>query len=573
MDEDAIRREATKFALKNAIDYGKAEAGAVMNKVLASDPSLRSQVREISKIVKSAVDEVNRLSADERKKRFSSHAQEFKRIEKEKEEKSARPRMMLEGAVVGEFVTRFPPGPNGYMHVGHAKAAFLGRQFADIYEGKVFLYFDDTNPEKDKQEYVDAFHKDLEWLGLRFEDEYYASDHIEQMYEYAKKLILIGKAYACSCTKEEMGENRFNGIECKHRSHTKEQNAKEFVNMLSGKYNEGEMIIRFLGDMKASNTVLRDPTLLRVKRASHYRQGKKYIVWPTYDLNTAIVDSLHGITDILRSKEFELRDELGRKLLQALDLRVPRVHSFSRLTISGNVTHKSELRKLIAEGRLSGWDDPRLVTIAGLRRRGIQPGAIKEFALRAGMSKMDGALDMSMLLAANRAVVDPIARRLFLVEDPVELEIAGVPKDLKKVRLAFHPQRDMGGRECSVSNRLLIGGNDAKSLKIGSRVRLKDLFNIHVERHGKTIEARYAGNDNIDAAKIQWVDAKNNVECRLVYINALLVNGKFNHDSIVVKDGFAEQYVEQIQENEIVQFERVGFFKLDDSKKNSFIAV
>lgn len=569
-----IREIARKFALKNALDYGKAEVGAVLNKVLAAEPRLKNEIRELSPLVKEVVQEVNKMSKSEVEKAAEQFSEEFEKKEREREERSAKPRMILEGAVPEKFASRFPPAPNGYMHVGHAKGAFMSREFANIYKGKDFLYFDDTNPEKDKQEFVDEFHKDLEWLGLEFEEEYYASDDMEKMYEYAKKLISSGNAYACKCSKEELKESRFRGVECEHRKQPKATNAKIFEEMLAGKHEDGNVIIRFMGDMKANNTALRDPTLLRVKRGTHYRQGTKYVVWPTYEFNTPIEDSIHGVTDIIRSKEFELLSELGGLILKALGLRVPRVHIEARLVIKDNVTHKRELNRLVKEGMLSGLDDPRLVTIAGMRKRGIQPQAIKNFVLRFGMSKTDSKVGIEMLLAENRKVIDEFAKRLFLVQEPVTVKIESVPDKYKKVELALHPTKELGRREVAVSNSLVISGSDAKTLRAGSKFRLKDLFNVEVEKKGgKEIHAKFIGNESIDASKFQWVDAEHSVKCKLISIGPLLIDEKFNEKSLVASEAYAEEYVNTLQKDEIVQFERVGFFKLDDVKQKTFIAL
>ncbi|MCL5238969.1 MAG: glutamate--tRNA ligase, partial [Candidatus Marsarchaeota archaeon] len=547
------RELARKYALKNAFDYGKADPGAVVSKVLASEPKMKESVKELAQLVAEVVKEVNKMSETEIQREFDVHAKEFEKLDKEKQEKSAKPKMELEGAVVGKFASRFAPGPNGYMHIGHAKGAFLASEFARIYKGKNFLYFDDTNPEKDKQEFIDAFHKDLEWLGIEFDQEYYASDDIEKMYAYAKQLMSSGNAYACTCTGEEIKRNRFGSRECKHRKQEKAINEKLFAEMLAGRHGENSVVIRFMGDMKSKNNTLRDPTILRIKREIHYRQGNKYVVWPTYVFNTPIEDSIHGVTDIIRSKEFELLTELSELILKALNLRVPRVHIDARLVIKDNVTHKRELNKLIKEHVLEGWDDPRLATIAGLRRRGIQPQAIKEFVLRFGMSKTNSKVGMDMLLSENRAVIDDISRRLFLVQEPAEVKITGFPDRVEAVKLNLHPSKSLGQRDVSVSETLLISGSDAKTLKQGSKFRFKDLFNVEVEKVGKkSIEARFIGNANIDAPKFQWVDAKTKVRCELLLIGTLLVGEKFNEKSLIKVEAYAEKFVDSLEKDEIV---------------------
>ena len=288
----AISREvslaARKYALKNAVDYGKAHDGSVLNKVISLYPEQKSDIKSLAKEVSKIVAEVNTLGKDALESEYNGFESEFTEEQKIKLEKTANPSMDLEGAVHGNFSTRYPPAPNGYMHIGHAKALFLENESAKRYNGKMFLYFDDTNPEKDKQEFVDKFHEALKWLNIQFDKEYYASDNMSAIYESARTLIRNGDAYACSCNSDQIKDGRFNRKACAHREKTVQESASQFEEMLSGKYNENEMIIRFKGDMASENTVLRDPTLLRIKNDRHYRQGTKYCVWPTYDLNTPL---------------------------------------------------------------------------------------------------------------------------------------------------------------------------------------------------------------------------------------------------------------------------------------------
>ncbi|MGB9732436.1 MAG: glutamate--tRNA ligase [Candidatus Micrarchaeia archaeon] len=568
MDKEA-KKIIRKLAIKNAFDYGKADFKAVLGKAIAKVPGAKENMKLLSELVNEIVGEVNLLAREEIEKEYGKYEEEFKEEEKKKLEES-KPKLDLPGAVVGEFATRFPPEPSGYMHIGHAKVAYLEDEFAKIYKGKLFLYFDDTNPEKESQEYVDAFKRDLEWLGIKFDGEYYASDHLEEIYKYAKELIKKGKAYVCTCNPETIKRNRFNGIACIHRDHSIEENMKLFEDMLSGKFNEGEAVLRFKGDLKSQNTVMRDPTLIRIKKTPHYRQGKKYILWPTYDMNTPIMDSIHGITDVIRSKEYELRTELDLAILEELGLRKPRIHHEARLAIRDIPTQKRVINKLIKEGIVKGFDDPRLVTVAALRRRGIRPEAIRKFVLRFGMSRAESYMDINMLLDENRKIIDSSAKRLFAVLEPVELEVKDAGNVHVKLRL--HPTADLGYREYEVGNKLYISRKDAEKLGEGRKVRLKDLYNIEVlERKGSAIIGRYIGNDAIDADKIQWVDIGNCTEITLISPKPLLKGGKINKESLETKKAIAEKFVERIKKDEVVQFERVGFFKLDDVEKKEFI--
>ena len=574
MLDKKTEEEARKFALKNAMDYGKADAGAVISKVLASDPKLRESIKELSLLVKKVVQEVNKMSEVQVQKEFDAHAKEFEKLEREKQERSTKHNMEIEGAKEGKVITRFPPEPGGYVQIGNMKQAVLSEELAKKYKGQIYLYFDDTNPEKCKQEYVDGIKNDTEWMGIRFGKEYYASDFIDEIYESGRKLLKQGDAYVCMCDSEQVKKDRAEQKECAHRWHTPQRNLELFAEMLAGKHDEGGAIVRLKGDMKSPNATFRDPTLFRIKKTAHYRQGNKYVVWPTYHINTPVVDNINGVTDVLRGKEYEIWDDINKKLLEALGMTPPRFHYEARLRINESPTSKRIIRKLIKEKLVSGWDDPRLVTIIALRRRGIQPEAIRNFVLRFGMSRTDSTVGMDMLLAENRAVIDDFARRLFLVQEPVEVRIAGFPDKVGSVKLNLHPSKGLGQREVSVSDALLISGSDAKTLKQGSKFRFKDLFNVEVEKaEGKGIEARFIGNANIDAPKFQWVDSKNKIRCGLLLIGPVLVGEKFNDKSLIKVEAYAEKFVDSLEKDEIVQFERVGFYKLDDVKQKTFIAL
>ncbi|MEM0094428.1 MAG: glutamate--tRNA ligase [Candidatus Micrarchaeaceae archaeon] len=560
-----------KYAIKNAIEYGKASTSAVLNKVISVMPELKSDIKTLAKDVESVVREVNLLSSEEIKDEFNANLEEFNAARREKVEKTARPRMVLDGATEGNFATRFPPEPNGYMHIGHAKAVFLEEAFKEIYKGKLFLYFDDTNPETERQEYVDAIKYDLSWLGIKFDKEYYASDSIEIMYKYAEEMIRKGGAYVCTCSGEQIKADRKAGRPCVHKSNTKAENLQMWSEMLSGRLDEDAAVLRFNGDMKSQNTAMRDLVLFRIKKSRHYKQADKYFVWPTYSFNTPIMDSINGVTDVIRSKEYELRDELYYSILDILGLEKPRVHSMARLEIFGNITSKRKLNQLIKSGVIAGYDDPRLITIAGLRRRGITPSAIKKFVLRFGMSKTDSKVGIDMLLAENRKVIDSTSKRLFAVEDRRVLRIEEThPEDVK---LKMHPTLDLGYREYKVGNTLYIDGRDAEKLSPGDLIRLKDLYDVSILSTGSEIRARRVESHK-NLPKIQWVDAQKNVECKLIRISPpMLQNGEFNEKSLVETKAYAEEYVKNVKENEIVQFERIGFFKLDNKSEMSFLSL
>lgn len=557
-----------KYAVKNAIDYGKARMEKVLGKVIKSVP--KEDIKNLKLSIEETIKEVNSLSKEQLHKEYESYEQEFEEQYEKKAEASSKPRMELDGAQSGNFATRFAPEPSGYLHIGHASAAFLASKFAKIYKGKVFLYFDDTNPEKETQEFVDSDKKDLKWLHIKFDREYYASDSIEKLYDYARQLIKSEKAYACDCNPEETKRNRFEGIECRHRNTKSEDNLKKFQDMLDNKYEEEKIVIRIKGDMKSLNTTLRDPTIMRIKMHAHYRQGKKYVVWPTYDFNTPINDSINGVTDAIRTTEYNLRGELYDMVLDYLNLRKPRMHLHARISIKGQPRQKREIRKLIDEGLLEGYDDPRLVTIAALKRRGIEPEAIKEFVLKFGMSNVDSVVDLAPLLAESKRIVDPVAKRLYYVQSPVAVEAKNFKSS--EVELNLHPSNDLGSRKYTVKNKFYISNEDATDLKDNDVIKLKGLFNLKLKKSGSSWTGDIT--DQETQKRFQWVCDGNYLPCKvLVPEDPLDSEGNFRKGSLKVSDGYVENYAANLKEHEIVQFERFGFCILDDKKKMQFILI
>ncbi len=569
MLSDGLIAACRKYAIKNAIDYGKADLATVMNKVIVMAKAEGAQVPELKRYLESLIDSVNAMDAGALKSAYREYEAEFESAMEEKRSKTAKPRMELEGAEDGRFATRFPPEPNGYLHIGHAKVLFLEDSFRKIYHGRLFLYFDDTNPKNEKQEYVDAIKEDLDWLGIGFDDEYYASDNIEKEYALCRKLIEEGGAYACTCNAEEMKKMRFDGIECRHRNNQVNENLEIFDKLVSGSYDGVNAVIRFKGDMKSENTVMRDPTIFRVVNEPHYRQGSKYLLWPTYFFNTPVMDSLKGVTDAIRSKEYELANELYDAVLNALHLRVPRMHLEARLNIYGNVTSKRKIVEFIKKGMLSGFDDPRLVTLAALRRRGITPEALRNFVLRTGMSKVDSTMKLSMLLDENKKVIDQNAKRLFFVSSPVTVVI---DKSFGHVEIPLHPSnRGLGSRSYEVGKTVYISGEDAKSFS-GKVVRLKGLGVVSLESTDSGMRAKAVDEPDERINTIQWVPEGDALECS-IYVphNPIDENGEFDKGSLEKIDGYIEGYAKNLDRHESVQLERFGFCAIDKKDPIEFI--
>lgn len=568
---EEIEALARKHAIKNAMDYGKADFGSVLSKVVPKAKELEIPMQELKKIVETTVKSVNSLKANELAKEYKQFEDEFEKSARLKAQESAGPKIKLDRKVIGEVITRFPPEPSGYSHIGQAKQLFLSKALAEHYNGKLFLYFDDTNPKKEKIEFVDALKEDLDWLGVKFDREYYASDNVEKIYRYTEKLIKDGNAYVCECSQEEIKAKRANGKECTHRQNEIFKNEDFFENMLDGEYAENTAVVRLKLDMKSPNAIMRDPTISRVITTPHYRQGDKYVVWPTYYLNTPILDSINGISDAIRDKDYELSSELYKTVLKMLGLRIPEVHLISRLKIKYNVTRKRVLRRMIEEKQLSGYDDPRLLTIRALRRRGILPKAIEEFVLRFGISKSESFVDISMLLDENKKFIEPIAKHLFYVEDPIKIRISNLKE--KSVKLKLYPDGNEF-RSYDIDDTFYLSKTDEIFFKNSEVIALKDFAKVKIESIDKnTINAKAVSSDSFDKI-IQWVPKNHSANCKItVPGNPLNPDGSFNKESLKESIGSVEAYARQLNQGDIVQFERYGFCILDNKEKLEFIFI
>jgi glutamyl-tRNA synthetase len=369
------------------------------------------------------------------------------------------------------------------------------------------------------------------------------------------------------CEQDEIKENRSRMKECAHRKQSTQKNSELWREMLAGKFDEGEAILRYKGDMGSDNTVMRDPTLFRIIKDDHYRQKNKYVVWPSYDFEAPILDSIEGVTHAMRSKEYELREAIYYTILNDLQLRKPILIHFARLSIKNAPISKRLLAPLVLEKKVLGWDDPRLPTLSGLRRRGILPEAIRNFVLRFGIGKTESEPGWEILLSENRKLLDPSAKRFFFVKNPVLLEVENSRP--KTVLLKEHPNLEKRTRVFNIAGQFYIQEDDAKNIKIGEKVRLKDLFNIEiVEKSKEKIKAKIVDTEEMPQLKIQWLPKNEVIPCRVLVPGDLLTDdGKYNKNSLRVDEGFCEKNAEMLDVGAIVQFERYGFCRLDRKGK------
>jgi len=558
MSKDKIQNVARIYALQNAVQFnGKANLKAVVGKVIAVLQKNGFSPRDIIPIVSLVIEDVNKIPYDKQVSELEKLAPEL--LKKEKKERDfSLPELPC--AENGKVVTRFPPEPNGYLHIGHAKAAIIDYEYARMYNGKFILRFDDTNPENAQLDFYEAQKQDLKWLGLEWDEEYNTSDNIDKHYKLAEQLIKQGDAYVCQCEPDSVKKKRFHGEECACRVCTCDNSLDLWKDMISSSLDGA--VLRLKGDMTCPNTAMRDPTLFRIIETKHPIQGNKYRVWPTYDFAGPIEDSISGVTHPFRTKEYELRDECYFKLLTLLKLRKPHLMEFARLSIEGMPVSKRKIKPLIESGVVSGYDDIRLPTLKGLKKRGILPSAIKQFVISQGISKVESSVTFNLVEAFNRKAVDPIAKRYFFVKDPVKLVVDNAPLKTKKINL--HPiNENMGSRTINTDKIFYIQKSDADEFKIGEIFRLKDLYNVEVMQKNDKIFGKYAGDDLIaDSAKIQWTTDKF-IKMSVYIPHLLFINEEFNKDSFQKIDGYAEEAVLQLKTDEIVQFERFGFVRIE----------
>ena len=565
MDEE-LAQEIRKVALQNAFEHeGKTQDKIILAKILGTKPEYRTKVKEIIKDISQIVDSVNQLDIVQQKNEIEKKFPDILIPKERPEEREGLP--LLANAEQGKVITRFPPEPNGYPHIGHAKAAIINAEYAKMYGGKCILRIDDTNPEAERMEYHAAIKVGLDWLGIEFDRIKNTSDDMDLLYEKCAELIKTGKAYVCTCKRDDISKNRRERKACKCSLGDIKKNDQKWEKMFE-KYKPGEAIVRFRGDMKADNAVMRDPVLFRIIEEKHYTVGEKYRVWPSYDFAVAIEDSTDGITHAFRSKEFELRKELIDAILDALNMRKPHQGFFSRLEFKGMPISKRIIKPLIEEGHVSGYDDPRLPTLEALKRRGIKPDAIKKFILSLGLTKANTLAPFDALEAFNRKIVDANSIRLFMVTKPKKLTIKGLPSTF--VEIQNHPIKDIGKRKIEIDGDFLISGEDARNIKQNSHVRLLGLGNIMITKIGETFEGEIVNEENLDALKIQWVPKNNAHEIRLLIPKQLFIEEEFNKDSLEEIEVYTEPYYLQLKDGEEIQFVRFGYCRKDSKNQAIF---
>ncbi|MBR2323046.1 MAG: glutamine--tRNA ligase/YqeY domain fusion protein [Clostridia bacterium] len=504
----------------------------------------------------------------------------------------------LEKGVVNTVHTRFPPEPNGYLHIGHAKSLCLNFGTAKKYSGVCNLFFDDTNPSKEKTEYVDAIKEDIKWLGFEWFEMHYASDYFDVIYELAVKLIKDGKAYVCDLSAEEIKNTRGTltepGVESPYRKRSIEENLKLFEEMKNGVYKDGEKVLRAKIDMASPNINMRDPVIYRVLRATHHRTGDKWCIYPMYDYAHPICDSMQGVTHSLCTLEFEDHRPLYNWTIENTGVaHKPRQIEFARLNITNTVMSKRYLKKLVEDGAVEGWDDPRMPTLTGLRNRGVPAEALKNFCEEIGVSKANSEIEVSYFEHFIRDYLNKNAERAMAVENPLKVTITNY-EGVEDTEFDVNPSDENSPKRSVVFGKTLYIEQDDFSLnpppkyfrlKKDGYVRLKNAYiikcdDVKLDDNGNPVELicsyipeSRSGNDTSGIkckGTIHWVNASLAVDVELRKYEYLLndaeyqgqdFNERMNYDSVHKFIGKAEPYIALSKDGTPFQLLRKGYYK------------
>ena len=553
------REVAKKWAVFYRYKYDNLDLNSIVSKVVAEVPEIKKNIKEIIPEIKKIIDEVMKINKEEAYEIILKNYPQM--LERKKEEKKEE-----DIGLKPPVNTRFAPAPTGYLHIGHSRAIILNHYYAKKYNGKFILRLEDTDPKVKKPlvEVYDKIKEDVEWLiDDKVDGFYIQSERLKIYYDHIVKLIEKGYAYIDLCSKEKISENRRLGKACEHREKDVEWNLEQFEKMLNGEYNEGEAVIRIKTDVKHPNPSIRDWIAFRIidpEKNPHpwllYKYGeneaKKYYLWPTYNFAVVIDDHLMGVNLVIRMKEHEVNTYKQRYIYKYFGWEEPKVINYGAFVVKDMPLHKSEIRKLLQEGKISGWDDPSLPTLRGLKKRGITREAIRRYVLEVGLSPVDITIDWERIYTYNREIIDRNAKRYFIIRNPIKVIVEGF--EGKKVKIKNHPAVDLGEREYEISSNIFyIEKNDIKN----KYLRLMEFINIEiVDVKEDYAIARYIGDKYEDAKKlgasiIQWVsdDIKTEIKIWEGY-------NKFS--------AIAERKIEEVLNGEIIHAIRYGFLKKEN---------
>jgi glutamyl-tRNA synthetase len=570
LTSNETREVIRKIALLNALQHeGKAQAKPVLGKLLAERPHLKTKIKQVASMIEAVVQEVNNLSFEKQKKIVEERWP--KALVKEKVEVAKRLPPLPNVKKYERIVTRFSPNPDCALHLGSARAIILCYEYAKMYHGLFYLRFEDTDPrlKKSALPFYDFIREDLTWLGCKWDRELIQSDRLSIYYEHAEKLLKKGHAYVCTCLREEFRGKVTTRKPCPCRDLAPEDQLARWKRMLDGTYEEGRAVVRIKTDLNHSNPAVRDWPAFRIidaEKHPHPRVGSKYMVWPLYNFACGIDDHLMGVTHIIRGKEHLTNQTRQEYMYQHFGWRYPEAIHYGRLKITGALLSKSKILQGFRNGLFKQWDDPRLATLAALRRRGITPEAIRRLIIDVGPKTADVMLSWENLYAHNRKIIDSTANRYFFVCNPRELRVKNVPRTFT-TQIRLHPDDpERGFRRFKIRPEegeasFWISSDDLNILGKGKTIRFMGLFNFRVESVEKQLietvfhSEAYEEAKKLNAPLIHWIPADTGIPCEVVMPDAS------------VAKGIADDTCKKLHSNEIVQFERFGFARIDSLDK------
>lgn len=549
MSDTNIRDDIYLFALQNAVKHKSVpRAGAILGSVMGAHPELRPQAKEINAMLPEILAEVEAMSVEEREAKLTALSPEMiEKMHEKKERVHELPELPEAGNGV---VMRFAPNPSGPLHLGHARASVLNDYYVKKYGGKFYYRVEDTDPKRVDPEAYDMVMEDLKWLGIGITDVVYQSDRFQIYYDLARELIKLGGAYMCTCDNDEFREKKLKKQPCPCRDLSVEENLRRFDDMLAGKYQEGEITMRVKTDIAHPDPAVRDFAAMRVLTSVKHPRRPEIFVYPLMNFSVAVDDHLLGMTHVIRGKDHIANTRRQEYIYRYFGWKMPHFYHYGRMSIAGLELSTSGMRKGINEGLYTGWDDIHLGTLRALARRGIQPEAVRAAVVDIGMGDTDISFSWENLFAQNKAIIDAEADRYFFVPDAVPVTVANAPAmEAHAPIYPNHPER--GERVLSFTGSVLLPRSE---IETGRMLRLKDLFNIRITGEGS---AEYAGDSLAEAraAKapiVQWLPTDAGVPC-----------------SLLTPEGTSEGYCEVAVLNydqKIVQFERVGFARIDSVK-------
>ncbi len=567
LDLDKVRGSAVKYAVFNASQYGgKANIGSVMGRIFAEFPEAKANAKDVQHIIIGIVADVNSWSLEKIMETVKQWPELFE-AKKVEERKTMPPLKNVDKWPMVKV--RFAPNPDGPLHLGSAESIIFSDEYAKMYRGHFILRFEDTSADVKPPipQMYDWIQEDLKWLGVNVDEIYIQSERLAIYYEYAEKLLSMRAGYVCTCESEEYKKLYMAKEPCPCRELPPEEHLRRWRMMLDGDYKRGEAVVRVKTDITHPNPAIRDWPALRISTRSHPLVKKKYRVWPLYNFSCAVDDHLMGISHVIRGKEHEVNSARQKYLYDHFGWQFPEVINVGRLGLEAGILSKSKIRAGVDGGLFSGWDDPRLGTLRALKRRGLQPETIREIMIQVGPKPINVMISWGNFAAANKKIIDPHSNRYFFVRDPVELKVKGVKESLH-AKLPLHPDHpEKGFREYTIEPekgvcRFLLSSKDLSENK-GKLIRLMGLVNVEVTKTGKTAEAKFHSKEHKVAREkgapfIHWLTEGNSVAAEVVMADASVAVGR------------AESLVASLKVDDMLQFERFGFVRVDSKEPLRF---